>query len=93
MFTDHKKSVCSGRKVTFAYLYLTLLLFQLLQVFFSDGVLHLVLEFCPYDLEKVIRDKKIALKSEDVKCYLQMILKGIEACHSHYILHRGMSLH
>ncbi len=63
--------------------------FQMLEAFFSSGVLHLVLEFCPFDLEKVIRDKTILLKSGDIKCYMQMMLKGIECCHKNFVLHRG----
>lgn len=64
---------------------------QLIEVFFSGGVLHLVLEFCPHDLEKVIRDKTIVLKTSDVKCYMGMMLRGIECCHKHFVLHRGSS--
>lgn len=62
---------------------------QLLDVFISDGVLHLVLEFCPYDLERLIRDKTIFLQSTHVKSYMQMMLRGIECCHKNYVLHRG----
>jgi cyclin-dependent kinase 7 len=62
---------------------------QLLDVFISDGVLHLVMEYCPYDLERVIRDKSIMLQAHHVKSYMQMLLRGIECCHSHYVLHRG----
>lgn len=61
----------------------------MIDVFISDGVLHLVLEFCPYDMEKVIRDKSILLHSHHVKSYMQMLLRGIDCCHKHFVLHRG----
>ena len=64
---------------------------QLLEAFFSSGVLHLVLEFCQFDLEKVIRDKGILLKAADIKSYLQMTLRGVQCCHRNFVLHRGES--
>jgi cyclin-dependent kinase 7 len=62
----------------------------MVDVFISDGVLHLVLEFCPYDMERVIRDKTILLQNHHVKSYMQMLLRGIECCHKHFVLHRGI---
>jgi cyclin-dependent kinase 7 len=61
----------------------------MVDVFISDGVLHLVLEFCPYDMERVIRDKTTLLQNHHVKSYMQMLLRGIECCHKHFVLHRG----
>lgn len=51
--------------------------------------LHLVLEFCPYDLEKVIRDKSVLLDSKCVKSYMKMLLGAIEHCHNNFVIHRG----
>ena len=51
---------------------------QMLDVFISDGVLHLVLEFCPFDMERVIRDKTILLQSHHVKSYMQMLLRLLQ---------------
>jgi serine/threonine protein kinase len=62
---------------------------QLLEVYLLGGVLHLVLEFCPYDLRKVIYDKSIFLRTKHIKCYMTQILKAIQHCHAHFILHRG----
>jgi cyclin-dependent kinase 7 len=62
----------------------------MVDVFISEGVLHLVLEFCPYDMERVIRDKTILLQNHHVKSYMQMLLRGIECCHKHFVLHRGI---
>lgn len=50
----------------------------------------MVIEFCITDLEAVIRDRTILLAPAEVKCCLQMILKGIEACHRKWALHRDL---
>lgn len=63
---------------------------QLLEVFISGQALHLVLEHCAHDLEKVIRHPSIELKAEHIKCYMQMILKGVAHCHDKFILHRDL---
>lgn len=49
----------------------------------------MVMEFCPYDLLQIIQDKTIFLRSFHCKCYLKMILQGIDHLHKNYILHRG----
>ena len=51
---------------------------------------HLVFEFCVFDLEEVIRDEAIVLKREDVRAYMRMLLRGIQACHENWILHRDL---
>ena len=63
---------------------------QMIDVFVSGGILHLVLEYCPYDLEKVIRDKSVLLRTHHVKSYLRMLLIGLKSCHDNFVLHRGM---
>eukprot|EP01039_Chlorochromonas_danica_P003863 gene3864-4220_t len=63
---------------------------DLKDVFISGGVLHMVMEFCPFDLLQVIQDKTIYLRSNHSKCYLKMILLGIEHLHKNYILHRDL---
>jgi serine/threonine protein kinase len=50
----------------------------------------MVLEFCPFDLEKVIQSKSIVLRTHHVKCYMKMILSGIECLHKNFVLHRGL---
>ena len=63
---------------------------ELLGTFLSGDVLCLVLEFCPYDLEAVIYDKSIFLRTVHQKCYLQMLLRGVAECHDRFILHRDL---
>lgn len=64
-------------------------LLQLKDVFISGGVLHMVMEFCPFDLSHIIQDKTIFLRSFHTKRYLDMILRGIDHLHKNFILHRG----
>lgn len=63
---------------------------DLKDVFLSNGVLHLVLDFCPFDLEKIIQSKNILLSTHHVKSYMKMILNGMECLHNNYILHRDL---
>jgi cyclin-dependent kinase 7 len=63
---------------------------ELVDVFLTNDVLCLVLEFCPFNLEDIIRDKNILLRTQHQKCYLKMLLQGVDCCHSQYILHRDL---
>jgi len=63
---------------------------NLMDVFLSEGILHLVLEFCPYNLEQIIRDKSILLRTFHVKTYMQMLFSGLDCLHRNYILHRDL---
>lgn len=63
---------------------------DLLDVYISGGIVHLVMEYCLLNLEDIIKDKSIHLRSPHHKSYLQMILRGIDMCHSAYILHRDI---
>jgi len=59
-------------------------------VYIQGVALHLVMEYCPFDLEKVIQDKKVLLQSNHIKSYVQMMLSGLDHCHQHNILHRDL---
>lgn len=61
----------------------------LIEVFSSENHVNLVLQYCEFDLEKVILDKQ-PFKRGDVQAYLQMTLRGIEACHDAWVLHRDL---
>ncbi|RYY88157.1 hypothetical protein EON63_02910 [archaeon] len=65
---------------------------QLKDVFISGGVLHLVMEFCPYDLSTVIYDKSLVLRTPHHKAYLHMMLRGVDCLHSNFVLHRGLCI-
>ena len=63
---------------------------NLLETYISERTLFLVMEFCPSDLEKVIRDKSVFLSPADVKSYARMMLEAVAFCHSRAVLHRDI---
>lgn len=52
------------------------------------STVHQVFEFMVSDLEAVIKDKSVVLSPGDVKSYMLMLLKGLAACHSKWVIHR-----
>lgn len=63
---------------------------SLYDVYVVDGNVHLVMEYCPYNLEDVIRDKSIFLESKHAKCLAYMLIQSVAQCHSNFILHRDL---
>ncbi|KAL4858043.1 Cyclin-dependent kinase D-1 [Chlorella vulgaris] len=63
---------------------------RLLDVLPQRRGLALVMEFCESDLEHVIKDRSRLLSAGDVKAYMQMILRGLDFCHSHWVVHRDI---
>uniref|UniRef100_A0A7S2GAC5 Cyclin-dependent kinase 2 homolog n=1 Tax=Octactis speculum TaxID=3111310 RepID=A0A7S2GAC5_9STRA len=63
---------------------------ELIDVFTRGSLLHLVLELLDTDLEDVLYKRKVELSPSDIKSYVQMMLQGLEFCHSHCILHRDL---
>ncbi|BGO92471.1 hypothetical protein NBRC10512_000258 [Rhodotorula toruloides] len=63
---------------------------ELLDVFSNKSNLNLVLEFLDTDLEAVIRDKALVFQGADVKSWMLMTMKGLDFCHTNWILHRDM---
>ena len=63
---------------------------DLIEVYIVDGNVHLVLEYCQYDLEKIIRDKAILLQTAQIKSIMKMLLESIHQCHKNFILHRDL---
>jgi cyclin-dependent kinase 7 len=63
---------------------------KLIEIFLSGSSLHLVLEYCPYDLSKIIYNPHVLLKESHIKCYMLMFLRGLAHCHNHNILHRDL---
>lgn len=54
------------------------------------GSLHLVLEYFPWDLEMFIKDKRIIFMPADIKAWMLMLLKALDACHKQWIMHRDV---
>ncbi|TPX48620.1 hypothetical protein SeMB42_g02928 [Synchytrium endobioticum] len=63
---------------------------ELVDVYMHKGNLHLILEFLQCDLEMVIKDTSLTFKSEDVKSWMRMIMRGLHYCHINNLLHRDM---
>ncbi len=63
---------------------------NILDVYIVNSSINLVLEYCDFDLEKVIKDKNILLHASHIKCYMQMLLQGLQFLHSKFILHRDL---
>ena len=63
---------------------------ELYAVYIIKGSLHLVLEYFPWDLEMIIKDKSIIFMPGDIKAWLWMLLNALDACHKQWILHRDV---
>ncbi|KAG1442315.1 hypothetical protein G6F56_011114 [Rhizopus delemar] len=63
---------------------------ELIDVYSQRTNLNLVLEFLDSDLEQMIKDKSILFMPADIKSWMMMMLRGLDHCHRHFILHRDM---
>lgn len=62
----------------------------LLEVFRRKGKLHLVFEYVEKTILEVLEKKPNGLDEMDVRKYMYQLLRGIEYCHSHNIIHRDV---
>lgn len=60
---------------------------QLIEVVVHKSNVNLVFEYMETDLESIIRGSSMPLSDLDIKCYMFMLLKGLEAIHSKNIIH------
>lgn len=63
---------------------------ELFDVFIHKGAVHLVLDYVITNLEIIIKKKAIIFMPCDIKSWVQMILKGVYACHRKFIMHRDL---
>ncbi|CAO3611471.1 unnamed protein product [Cunninghamella blakesleeana] len=63
---------------------------ELIDVFSHKTNLNLVLEFLDSDLEQLIKNKSVLFMPADIKAWMLMMLRGLDHCHCHFILHRDM---
>lgn len=63
---------------------------RLFEVFPHGCGFVLVFEYMISDLSEVLRNHKILLSEAQIKCYMVMLLKGINHCHKHKIIHRDL---
>lgn len=52
--------------------------------------IYFVFEYMEHDLSGLLSCPDIKLSDSQIKCYMKQLLKGIEHCHSHGILHRDI---
>ncbi|XP_062026237.1 probable serine/threonine-protein kinase At1g09600 [Rosa rugosa] len=55
-----------------------------------SGSLYLVFEYMEHDLAGIASRPGIKFTEAQIKCYMQQLLRGLEHCHSHGILHRDI---
>lgn len=63
---------------------------ELRECFVHKNFLHLVLEYCEFDLERVLRNKSIAILPADIKAWMFMLLSGLMECHRNFLIHRDI---
>eukprot|EP00877_Chromochloris_zofingiensis_P015176 jgi/Chrzof1/9912/Cz04g20170.t1 len=64
---------------------------ELLDVFPHKRKLTMVFEFMDSDLEAIIKARgSIILSAANIKAYMQMLLKALDFCHTHWVLHRDV---
>ncbi|KIY92718.1 cyclin-dependent kinase 7 [Monoraphidium neglectum] len=63
---------------------------RLLDVFPHKRKLTMVFEFMDSDLEALIKAKGVVLSPANIKAYLQLLLRALDHCHSHWVLHRDI---
>ena len=49
-----------------------------------------VFEYMESDLEALVKDRALILSEADVKSYMQMLLRSLDVCHRHWVLHRDI---
>ncbi|KAL2456584.1 Protein kinase superfamily protein [Abeliophyllum distichum] len=55
-----------------------------------SGSLYLVFEYMEHDLAGLLASPKVKFTEPQIKCYMQQMLRGLEHCHNHGILHRDI---
>ena len=72
------------------------------EILAGHGEIALVLDFLQTDLEHIIKDRDptkdpnsfdsfiVQITPEDIKAYMRMLLLGLDACHSRFIMHRDL---
>ena len=63
---------------------------ELKDVFYQQKKLYVAFELCDFDVKKYMRSVSNKLQPTTVKSFIWQIMKGLEFCHSHRILHRDL---
>ncbi|KAG0233191.1 Cyclin-dependent kinase 10 [Actinomortierella wolfii] len=52
----------------------------------------LVMEYCEQDMATLLDSIKTRYEPSEVKCLMYQLLKGIEYCHDHFVIHRDLKM-
>ncbi|XP_057429415.1 probable serine/threonine-protein kinase At1g09600 isoform X2 [Lotus japonicus] len=55
-----------------------------------SGSLYLIFEYMEHDLAGLAARPSINFTEAQIKCYMQQLLRGLEHCHSHGVMHRDI---
>lgn len=58
--------------------------------FVHKDSLHLVLEYCEFDLEQILKNKSVVILPSDIKAWIFMLLRGLLECHRNFFIHRDI---
>ncbi|GMH12096.1 hypothetical protein Nepgr_013937 [Nepenthes gracilis] len=61
-----------------------------LMVSATTGSLYLIFEYMEHDLMGLVSLPGLKFTESQVKCYMQQLLRGLDHCHSHGVLHRDI---
>lgn len=59
-------------------------------IIYKRDSLYIVFEFLDYDLKKYLKTLAKPPSKEQVKSFVYQIIKGIDYCHAHRIMHRDL---
>lgn len=59
-------------------------------VFIHKESIHLVLEYCEFNLENILKNKNLIIMPADIKGWMFMLLSGLMECHKNFIIHRDL---
>lgn len=60
------------------------------ECFVHKGSIHLILEYCEFDLEQVLKNKSVVVLPSDIKAWMFMLLSGLMECHKNFFIHRDI---
>lgn len=63
---------------------------QIQECFIHKNFIHLILEYCEYDLEQIIKNKSIVILPADIKAWMFMLLSALLECHNNFFIHRDI---
>jgi serine/threonine protein kinase len=63
---------------------------RLYDIYATDVSVCLVMEYMDHDLSDVILHSQPYIPIQELKCYFQMMIKAVDFCHSHHIMHRDI---